>query len=134
MKYLKKFNENIDMNEEILELADDCFVEHDFIISSFDDDYSIIIESNDEESVYINFGKEEPSFFYEDIKDDFIKFLEVVSDIRNIRDVDFSYYFSPLQIMSVQELIDGVTPNDKYKPLNAHIDNGALRLIKVNFA
>lgn len=146
MKYLNNYkvfeNASYDKTYKIIEeIATDCFVENeDFEIDSR---VGLITKLHICKRT-TNDSIEEYHFFYEDLMDNMIKFLQVINEVKEVDSVDFFYYSTSLIInMKPSELISEMLPIDKspvvsrtrLKPNERNyinIDN-YLRLISINF-
>ena len=90
MKYIKSFNESIgNFTKEVIQLCDDSLA----YLKDEGFDMPYIGKHDDEALLYIN-GSKEVKFV--DILPDLQPFIELLSEISIIKDIDVSFYFKTL--------------------------------------
>lgn len=102
MKYLKKFNEGLELNE----LKTFCDL---YLAYLYDDNFSLSFDNNDD-FINLNIDKGIDNFKYEDVKDIFIPFLTIISEKYEVEEIVFIYNSD----YKIVEIIDVI--NDYYKP------------------
>lgn len=115
MKYLKKFNESLELNE----LKNFCDL---YLAYLYDDDFKLSFDNNDD-FINVNIDKGIDNFKYEDVKDIFIPFLTILSEKYEVEEVVFIYN-SDYKIVELINIIkDSFTPNNDLMTLMIRIEN-----------
>lgn len=118
MKYIKKFNENVSNElEGLSEFLDDYFVEFSDMGFVIDSEYQIGFADN----VWLDINKKDgEDFHWNDIKDYFITFLEMLDSKFRIYHIKFglSGYYNAV---SKESIIDDKLPNFKLHKIIVHV-------------
>lgn len=98
MKYLKKFNENI--NKSVLAICQECLVEQ------LDNGFTVTIEKTDNNEDYISFGRDLEDIWFEwvEVKDDINKLVTILADEYEIFKIVIGQGGSPSFITNVKDL------------------------------
>lgn len=125
MKYLKKFNENKKLSDDdknmILSMGQDCLVE------LIDNGYLLEFKYNTSSLAFM-LDNDKYDFLWDDVKEEFLKFLELLSEFTSVQYVFFYYYSnSYVYRTTISDLLNGKSPYNKYN------DDNSLRLISISF-
>lgn len=124
MKYLKKFNESFDEDDDNMDKYLE-YLDEDYLHSAIDNHLSFLIddgfqfefEENYDGDAYINMTKEvdddEVNFDYSEIDDTFSPFLELLSEKYDSLAVSMSISENENRNVSIDSLISGeISPNN----------------------
>jgi len=112
MRYLRNFNESIKLPNDVKKIISD--IANDCLIDLIDDGYEFKFRAN---VLVINLGREfydTQTFLYDDVKDHFLKFLEILSENVNIDYVFFTYHSNSFVYRTKFIDINSINPYNKY--------------------